>query len=143
MHKIEDIYPLIKDAFLNNLTIDIPVRGTSMLPMLRTNDYATLKKIDRPLKKGDIVFYQRDNSQFVLHRIRRVLKDNTYVIVGDHQRRVEYGITNDHLIGYVISYKKKNKTYSLNRFSYKIYKLIVRCSLIRAIFGRLYHEKKI
>lgn len=143
MHKMEDIYPLILDAFEKNLTIDIPVRGTSMLPMLRTNDYVTLKKIDSLLKKGDIVFYRRDNQQFVLHRIRRVLKDNTYIIVGDHQRKVEYGIKDINLIGIVISYKKKNKTYSLNRFSYKLYKLIVRCSFIRAIFGRMYHEKKI
>lgn len=140
MHKMIDIYPLILEAFNQNLTIEIPVRGQSMLPFLRTNDYVTLKKIDNKIKKGDIVLYQRDNSQFVLHRIRKVLKNNTYIIVGDHQRKVEYGITDKHLIGVVISYRKKDKAYSLNRISYKIYKLIVRCSLIRWIFGKVYHE---
>ena len=113
-----------------------------MLPLLRTNDYVTLSKITGKIKKGDILLYRRDNKQFVLHRVRRIRKD-IYTMVGDHQRVVEKNIKDSNLIGIVISYEKNNKEYKLNRLSYKIYKLLVRISLLRWIFGHVYHEKKI
>ena len=142
MNKMEDLYPLILEAFNNNLTFKMPIRGESMLPLLRTNDYVTLSKITGKIKKGDILLYRRDNKQFVLHRVRRIRKD-IYTMVGDHQRVVEKNIKDSNLIGIVISYEKNNKEYKLNRLSYKIYKLLVRISLLRWIFGHVYHEKKI
>ena len=142
MNKMEDIYPLILEAFNNILTFKMPVRGESMLPLLRTNDYVTLSKINNKIKKGDILLYRRDNLQFVLHRVRKIKKDS-YIMVGDHQRVVEKNIKDNNIIGIVISYHKNNKDYSLNRFSYKLYKLLVRISILRWIFGHVYHEKKI
>lgn len=142
MNKMEDIYPLILDAFSKDLSFKFPIRGESMLPLLKTGDFVTLSKINRKIKKGDILLYRRDNGQFVLHRVRNI-KNNTYVFVGDHQRKKEYGIKDINLIGIVISYEKNGNLYKLNRLSYKIYKLLVRISLLRWIFGHVYHEKKI
>ena len=137
MNKIKDMYPLIIESFNNNLTFTFPIKGTSMVPLLHTNDKVTIKKIDSRLKKGDIALYRRDSGQFVLHRVKKVCKDS-YIFVGDHQYKVEKGIKDTNLIGLVISYNKNNKEYKMNNFKYKLYKLFVRIGLVRMIFGRFF-----
>ena len=137
MIKVEDFYPLILEAFQNGNTFTFPVHGTSMQPLLHTNDLVVLEAIST-LKKGDIVFYRRENKQFVLHRIRRVRKDS-YTFVGDHQTQEEQGITLEQCIGKVIAYKKqgKEKQYNLKSFKYRMYTFLVRSKLIRSFFGKV------
>ena len=137
MNKMEDLYPLILDAFSKDLAFTFPIHGTSMLPLLRTNDLVTLKKIDRPLKVGDIVLFRRFDGSFVLHRIRYI-SDNQYTIVGDHQRPLERNVSENQMIGYVMSYTKKDKVHNKKGLRYRIYKCLVKSSFIRGIFGRLY-----
>lgn len=72
-------------------------QGISMLPLIRQGrDQVVLVKADG-VKKGDAVFYQRDDGQFVLHRIVKV-KKNGYVMCGDNQFELEYGITDKHIL---------------------------------------------
>lgn len=48
----------------------VKVSGYSMYPFLRSGrDTAFFRKPDRKLRVGDIVFYQRLNGQYILHRI--------------------------------------------------------------------------
>lgn len=137
MNKMEDLYPLILDAFSKDLVFTFPIHGTSMLPLLRTNDLVTLKKIDRPLSIGDIVLFRRFDGSFVLHRIRYI-KENQYTIVGDHQIPLEKNVSKNQIIGYVISYTKKDKVHNMKGLRYRIYKCLVKSSFIRGVFGRLY-----
>lgn len=131
MIKMEDMYPLILEAFKQNKTFSFPVHGTSMQPMLHTQDIVEIEEI-KQYKKGDIILYRRENGQFVLHRVRKIKKDILY-FVGDHQTKVEKGILPNQCIGKVISYKKKknNKTYKLHNFSYCLYCFLVRIRLFR------------
>ena len=109
MIKMDNLYPLMLDAFENNMTFTFPVKGTSMRPLLKTNDVVTIEKSNE-FKVGDVILYKRDNGQFVFHRIRKInKKNNTYVLVGDHQRKVEKGIRFDQIIAKMISYRKENK----------------------------------
>jgi signal peptidase I len=135
---MEDLYPLILDSFEKGLTFTFPIHGTSMVPLLHTGDLVTLEKPKDRLKKGDIALYRRENGAFVLHRVRRV-QDKEYTFVGDHQYTIEKGILDSQIIGLVISYQKsgKEKTYTMKNFKYKIYKLLVRISLLRRVFGRI------
>ncbi|MDE7384965.1 MAG: S24/S26 family peptidase [Anaeroplasmataceae bacterium] len=137
MIKVEDFYPLILEAFQNGNTFTFPVHGTSMQPLLHTNDLVVLEAIST-LKKGDIVFYRRENKQFVLHRIRRVKKDS-FTFVGDHQIKEEPGITMEQCIGKVIAYKKqgREKQYNLNSFKYRMYTFLVRSKLFRLFCGKV------
>ncbi|MDE5547055.1 MAG: S24/S26 family peptidase [Anaeroplasmataceae bacterium] len=137
MIKVEDFYPLILEAFQNGNTFTFPVHGTSMQPLLHTNDLVVLEAIST-LKKGDIVFYRRENKQFVLHRIRRVKKDS-FTFVGDHQVKEELGITMEQCIGKVIAYKKqgREKQYNLNSFKYRMYTFLVRSKLFRWFCGKV------
>ena len=49
------------------------VAGTSMSPFLRDQrDTIVFKQPVKPLKKGDMVFYQRETGQYVMHRIHKM-----------------------------------------------------------------------
>ncbi|MDE7105732.1 MAG: S24/S26 family peptidase [Anaeroplasmataceae bacterium] len=137
MIKVEDFYPLILEAFSEGKTFTFPIHGTSMQPMLHTNDLVVLEAISH-LKRGDIVLYRRENGQFVVHRIWKVKKDS-YTFVGDHQVPLEPNILYSQCIGKVIAYKKqgKDKQYRLKGFRYKVYSFLVRFKLFRGIFGKL------
>ena len=54
----------------------LTVTGVSMYPMLRNCvDKVVLIPITGRQKKGDIIFYRRDNGQYILHRIISVTQE--------------------------------------------------------------------
>ena len=68
--------------------VSLLITGSSMSPFLiHGRDHVYFRKPDRDLKKGDIVFFQRDSGQYVMHRILRIRKDG-YYLVGDGQTEV-------------------------------------------------------
>ena len=69
--------------------VAIPVTGGSMVPFLHSGDMAYLDLPDSPLKKGDIVLYTRENGRYILHRIKRINKDGSFIMVGDAQQELE------------------------------------------------------
>lgn len=69
--------------------VAIPVTGGSMVPFLHNGDMAYLDLPDSPLKKGDIVLYTRENGQYILHRIKKVNRDGSFILVGDAQQALE------------------------------------------------------
>ena len=137
MIRVEDFYPLILESFEKNQTFTFPVQGTSMQPLLHSNDTVELSRIDS-ICKGDILLYRRQNGQFVLHRVRRI-KDKVYTFVGDHQAIEEPNIEESQLIGKVIAYKKqgKDKQYLLKGIRYRTYRFLVRFKLFRRFCGKL------
>ena len=85
------------------------VTGGSMSPFLIGNrDTVYLKKCDGPLKKGDIVLYERSNGQLVLHRIV-LIEDNMLSLIGDGQFDIEHGICADQVIGRAVCAVRKGK----------------------------------
>ena len=69
--------------------VAIPVTGGSMVPFLHSGDMAYLDLPNSPLKKGDIVLYTRENGRYILHRIKKVNKDGSFIMVGDAQVELE------------------------------------------------------
>ena len=140
MIKMEDMEPLIRETLQSGKAFSFPSKGVSMRPMLNTGDLVTIEKLNRQLKKGDIVLYKRPNGQFILHRVRRIKnKKGMFYSVGDHQFRVEKNVDMNSIIGILTSYKKKgkDKEYNLKSVRYKIYKLLVRISFIRLFFSKV------
>ena len=83
--------------------------GFSMLPLLRNRmDTAFLHKPLRPIRRGDVVFYRRDNGKFVLHRVVGKRKDG-FVLRGDNQREKEYGIRNDQILAILTAIRRGDK----------------------------------
>ena len=101
-------------------------KGTSMLPLIvQGKDSVVLKrKPVSEIQKHDIIFYRRDNGQFILHRVLKVCDDGTYILCGDNQTYLEKGVRPDQIIGYVSQINKKEKRLSPTSVSYRIYMLI-------------------
>lgn len=86
------------------------ISGSSMAPFLiHHRDSVLLGPIDRPLRRGDIVFYQRDNGQYVLHRIQRVHADDCYDTIGDAQTESEIGVRKDQVFAIVKNVRRKGR----------------------------------
>lgn len=85
----------------------VQISGNSMAPFLRDKrDIAYFKAPDEELKIGDIVFFQRTNGQFVLHRICRI-ENNCYYILGDNQRMIEGPILREQIFAIVTRVRRK------------------------------------
>ncbi|MBQ7415856.1 MAG: S24/S26 family peptidase [Oscillospiraceae bacterium] len=69
--------------------VAVPVAGGSMIPFLHNGDTVYLDLPDSPVKKGDIVLYTRENGRYILHRIKKVNSDGSFIIVGDAQQDLE------------------------------------------------------
>lgn len=100
--------------------IGLPV-GVSMWPMIRNRvDTVKLVKIDRPLKKHDVILYIRKNGQYVLHRIIKV-NNTAYTLCGDNQWQKEKGVTDNMIIAVMDGFFRKEKYVANNNFFYKTY----------------------
>lgn len=120
---LDEIYPIIKEKIETGGTVQLPITGTSMNPLLYWGrDTVELIKCENP-QKYDIIFYRRDDGHFVLHRIVGENK-NGFILCGDNQVKKEYGIQNKHIIAVVKSITRKGKTFSVNNFLYKLYVIL-------------------
>lgn len=117
---LEELAPIIKEQLENGGTVGLPITGTSMLPLLvQGRDSVVLSPVKK-IKINDIIFYRRDNSAFVLHRIIGV-DDKGYVLCGDNQWVKEYGITDKNVIGVVTAIKRDGKVIDVNDEKYVKY----------------------
>ena len=104
---MEDYRRLLQEDEIEALPLI--VTGGSMTPFLiHGRDKVYLKKINRPVRKGDIVLYQRDSGSYVLHRVYEV-KDSLYTMIGDGQDVLEPGIRQDQLVALVSFCVRKDK----------------------------------
>lgn len=98
--------------------------GISMQPMLREHkDIAVIRRTDGVrLKKFDVPLYCRaDSDKYILHRIIKVTEDG-YVIRGDNLFTNEYDITDNEIVGVLMSFYRSGKYYDCKKsFKYKLY----------------------
>ena len=114
--------------------------GTSMLPLIRQGkDLLIIEPPDGRLKKYDIPLYRRDSGQYVLHRVLKV-REQDYVLCGDHQWRKETGITDRYVIGVLKALVRDGKECPLTGWKYRLY-VHLWCDLfpIRALILRGTH----
>ena len=103
MMHLDDMMPLFKELLAEGKTVTFGPKGTSMMPMIRQNiDTVVLAPLPKKLKKLDLPLYQRDNGQYVLHRI--VAVGDTYTCCGDNQFAYEHGVRPDQMIGVVTGF---------------------------------------
>lgn len=95
--------------------------GKSMLPLLRQRkDIIEIRKVTAPrCKKYDVVLYKRDNK-YILHRILKV-RSNDYVIAGDNNAFLEYGIVDEDILGVVTRIIRNGKEISMTDPGYLLY----------------------
>ena len=118
--RLDALMPLIRERLAAGHSVRFGPRGTSMLPMLRQGiDNVELSPLPQTLKKYDLPLYQRDNGQYVLHRIVKV--EDTYTCIGDNQYDYEPGIRQDQMIGLVTAFYRGEKRHSVKARHYRLY----------------------
>ena len=79
MRKIaNDVYiPVLKELVEAGKEVSMMISGSSMNPFLiHQRDYILMRKPERELKVGDMVFFQRNDGAYVMHRIPPVISTN-------------------------------------------------------------------
>lgn len=82
---MEQLGPLLEEQLRGGHAI-LPVTGHSMLPMLQGGrDVVWLIPLDRAPERGDVLLYRRAGGQYVLHRLIRMMDEDTCLCCGDNQ----------------------------------------------------------
>lgn len=98
---------LEEDGQAENLPLLIS--GGSMSPFLvGGRDTVFLSRVEKPLRRGDMVLYRRSGGAYVLHRILKADTD-AFTMLGDAQTVPEPGIRPDQVIAVVARVQRKGK----------------------------------
>ena len=119
--------------------VSMLIAGSSMAPFLCHNrDYIYFTKPERELRRGDMVFYQRDSGQYVMHRIYRV-KHEGYYMVGDAQTQIEGPLRRDQIFAVITQVKRDGKMIRPGDFWWEFFEHIwIRIVPARRIVTSLY-----
>ena len=104
---LEEYRELLKDE--NVEALPLVISGNSMSPFLiHGRDTVYLSKLTRPVKRGDVLLYQRENGAYVLHRVYKIER-NTLTMIGDAQTVPERGIRPEQVIAVMTSALRKGR----------------------------------
>ena len=90
--RIVDIHtylPVLIDIIKSGKDVSVTVTGSSMAPFLaHLRDSIIVSPPPRQFHRGDMVFFQRQDGSYVMHRIHH-LKEGKLYLVGDNQTEIE------------------------------------------------------
>ena len=102
--RIVDIHtylPVLIDIIKSGKDVSVTVTGSSMAPFLaHLRDSIIVSPPPRQFHRGDMVFFQRQDSSYVMHRIHH-LKEGKLYLVGDNQTEIEGPIDPQQVFGIV------------------------------------------
>ena len=112
--------PLFRERLAAGQSVRFSPRGVSMLPMLRQGvDSVVLSPLPDRLRKYDLPLYQRDNGQYVLHRVVKV--GETYTCIGDNQFDYEPGLRQEQMIALVTAFYRGDRLWQCSSPIYRLY----------------------
>ena len=119
--------------------VSMLIAGSSMAPFLvHRRDYIYFKKPERNLRKGDMVFLERDSGQYVMHRIWKVKPDG-YYIVGDAQNEIEGPVREEQIFAIITKVRRKNQWIAPGDFWWEFFEQIwIRMIPVRRIVMKVY-----
>lgn len=120
--KLDDMMPIIREKLDLGGKVTILSTGNSMYPLFKhKRDQVTLEQLpEEGARQYDMILYQRDNKQYVLHRIVGEGPEG-WILRGDAQIVNEYPIRKDQIIAKVTSFKRKGKEASCTDRKYRCY----------------------
>ena len=119
--------------------VSMRISGNSMSPFLiHGRDSICFRKPDRPLKAGDMVFFQRLSGQFVMHRICKVRPEG-YYIIGDAQQVIEGPVQREQIFALINKVNRKGKWIGPGDFWWEFFAHVwLNVIPLRRIFVKLY-----
>lgn len=134
---------LIREVLASGGEFRLYPHGTSMFPLLRQGrDSVALRALHRPARAQDILFYQRRDGSYVLHRVRKVTPSGM-ILWGDNQTVLEYGVTEDRVIGYAARIFRDDNEVDCRSMKYRAYLWLWQFMVLRWVLLRIaYHVRK-
>lgn len=135
-----DVYvSMLRDLVNEGKECRLLISGSSMAPFLvHERDSIVFSKPDRELRRGDMVFYQRDNGQYVMHRILKVKPEGLYII-GDAQTEVEGPVKPEQVFALVTKACRKGKWIGPGNFWWWFFSTVwLRLFPVRRLILKLY-----
>lgn len=136
---IHQYLPVLIDIINEGKDVNLLISGSSMAPFLvHQRDTIIISKPNQSFKKGDMVFYQRLNGQYVMHRIHHI-KEGMLYIVGDAQTVIEGPIDPHQVFGIIHKAIRKDKLIQKGDFWWNFFeKIWIRVVPFRPMLLRLY-----
>ena len=116
----DEMAPVIEALISEGKRVNLTVTGNSMYPLFRNRLDSVILEKSEVYKKNDIVFYKRDNGQYILHRIVGK-KEKGFCIAGDNETKKEYPIAPSQIIARAISAQRGKKHINFSALWYKFY----------------------
>ena len=130
---------VMKELVQEGRSVSIIVSGNSMSPFLiHRRDRVFFEKPNRPLRRGDIVFYQREGGRYIMHRIWKVKKEG-YYIVGDAQTEIEGPVKPEQIFALITKCERKGKMITSGSFWWEFFeKVWIRMVPVRPLVRGVY-----
>lgn len=120
----KDYVSVLKEQVEDGREAVMKIAGNSMYPFLRHGrDYIAFRALDRELRKGDMVFFQRRNGQYVMHRICKCAPEG-YYLVGDAQCKIEGPVERGQIFARVTRVQRKEKWLTNGDFLWEFFEKI-------------------
>jgi len=134
---------LIREVLASGGEFRLYPHGTSMLPLIRQGiDSVALRTLNRPPRKFDILFYRRQDGSYILHRVKKVT-DKGLILWGDNHTMLEFGVTEDQIIGYAARIFRGETELDCQSLRYRLYLWLWQFKAIRRILLPIaYHLRK-
>ena len=163
---LEEYRRILEDPRVESLPLVIS--GNSMSPFLiHGRDTVYLSRIERPVRRGDVILYRRDNGAYILHRVYAVeapgrdaagqasdaagfsgVADASgapapvrYTMVGDAQSVLEPGIRRDQMIAIMTAADRKGRRQEPGSFWWEFFeKVWIRMVPVRQLVRAVYER---
>lgn len=116
--KINELAPVIEEIISRGGKFSLTVTGKSMFPLFIENRDSVVLEKAYTVRNHDVIFYRRDNGDYVLHRIVKIKNGELY-LCGDNQMAVEYPVRYDQIIAKVSGFCRKGKNVSVKNIKYR------------------------
>lgn len=117
---LAEFFPLITEVIDAGGEFRLYPRGISMEPMIHQGSDSVLLAKSDSYEVGDILFYKRENGDFVIHRLIEK-RGKKFTMCGDHQMALEYGVDPSAVIAKVVGYYKGDVYHSMDEPRYLAY----------------------
>lgn len=117
-------FEMFKQLISTGQEVSIKVSGNSMFPfLLDKTDIVTAISPNREIKRGDVVFFTRDDSTVVMHRVAEI-KDGSFYLRGDAQQKIEGPVCESQIFALVTAVIHKGKCYGEKSLYFRFYKTV-------------------
>ena len=118
---IEELIPILQLQLEQGGKAPLQVTGNSMYPMLcHRRDRVMLEPVSGEVRKGELIFYHRENGAYILHRMIKPVDENTMICCGDNQHEPET-VKRSQVIARVAEFTRKGKAYPVSHKGYRLY----------------------